>query len=74
MATTLAFRFSTECVKCGTPLTVPEWSEIVSAGQATHIWHCPVCETEFETTDNCVEQAPSEEELIEEFLPNLLVA
>jgi hypothetical protein len=74
MAITAALRCSTNCVQCGTPLIVPEWSETVGAGQAIHIWHCPVCEHEFETTDNRVEQAPSKDKLIEEFLPNLLVA
>jgi transcription elongation factor Elf1 len=74
MAITAALRCATNCVQCGTPLVVPEWSETVGAEQAIHIWHCPVCEYEFETTDNRVEQAPSEDKLIEEFLPNLLVA
>lgn len=73
MAITAALRCSTKCVQCGTPLIVPEWSEIVCAGQAFHIWRCPVCEYEFETIDNCVEQATPEDKRIEEFLPNFLV-
>ncbi len=74
MAITATLRCSIKCVQCGTPLFVPEWTETTGAGQASHIWHCPVCECEFETTDSCVEQAPSEDMLIREFLPNLLVA
>ena len=74
MATSLAVGCATKCIKCGAPLIVPEWSENVCADQATHIWRCPICECEFETADNCVEQAPPKDELIKEFLPNLLVA
>jgi ribosomal protein L37AE/L43A len=55
-------------------LIFPEWSESVGERQAVHIWHCPVCGREFETTDNAIEQTLSDAELIEEFLPNLLVA
>jgi ribosomal protein L37AE/L43A len=55
-------------------LIFPEWSESVNDRQTINIWHCPACGHEFETTDNVVEQTPSDAELIEEFLPNLLVA
>ena len=74
MAGSAKFPCSAKCVQCGTPLIVPEWSETVDAGQAVHIWHCSVCEHEFETTDQCVELGPTEGELAQEFLPNLLVA
>jgi len=71
---TASLRCSAKCVQCGTPLLMPEWSENISGREAIHIWHCPICEHEFETTDNVIEQQPSEVKLIQEFLPNLLVA
>jgi hypothetical protein len=74
MAATTSLRCSAKCVQCGTLLIFPEWSESVGERQAIHIWHCPVCGREFETTDNVIEQTLSDAELIEEFLPNLLVA
>ena len=66
--------FSVKCVKCGTAMAAPEWSENLADGACVHIWHCPVCSHEFETTDNVVEKTESDAELAEEFLPNLLVA
>ena len=56
-----------------TLVIVLEWSETAAAGQVIHIWHSPVCEYEFETADNRVEQARSEDKFIEEFLPKLLL-
>ena len=73
MATTASLRVSTRCTQCGTSLILPEWSESAN-GQTTHIWHCLVCGHEFETKDNIVEKTPTSAELVEEFLPNLLVA
>jgi hypothetical protein len=65
---------SAKCAQCGRTLIGPEWSENVADGGCVHIWHCPVCSYEFETTDNVVEKTESDAELAEEFLPNLLVA
>ena len=65
---------STKCGRCGTTLVGPEWSENTTDGRCVHIWQCPVCSHEFETTDNVVEKTESDAELAEEFLSNLLVA
>jgi len=65
---------SAKCAQCGRTLIGPEWSENVGDGGCVHIWQCPVCSYEFETTDNVVEKTESAAELVEEFLPNLLVA
>jgi len=64
---------STKCVKCGTALIRPEWSESVGEHETTRFWHCANCGHEFESTDNVVEPKPTDAELVEEFLPNLLV-
>ena len=73
MATTASLRVSARCEQCGASLIFPDWSESAN-GQTTHIWHCLVCGHEFETTDGTVEKTPTSAELVEEFLPNLLVA
>lgn len=65
---------SQKCARCGGTLIGPEWSENVGDGGCVHIWHCPDCSLEFETTDTAVEKTESDAELAEEFLPNLLVA
>lgn len=74
MATIASLRHSARCAHCGTALLFPEWSESVGEHESTQIWHCIVCGHEFETTDDVIEQEPSEAELVQEFLPSLLVA
>ena len=65
---------SAKCVQCGRTVFGPEWSENIADGACIHIWQCPVCNYEFETTDNVVERTESVGELAEEFFSNLLVA
>ena len=75
MSTSLAsLRISAECSRCKTHLIAPEWSEYVSKQETVHIWHCPICGNEFETVDNSIVPTLSDDELVEEFLPVLLVA
>jgi len=64
---------SVTCPRCGNAVTLPEWSESVGEKQATHIWHCISCTNEFETRDDAVESMPSEAELAQQFLSNLVV-
>ena len=52
----------------------PEWSETVDERQTVHIWRCPICGNEFETVENQIEQPLPNAELVQEFLPNLMVA
>lgn len=65
---------SANCPCCGIKLISPEWSESVSAENTLNLWHCPICGTDFETTDRVVEEMPPISEITEEFMPNLLVA
>jgi len=74
MATIASLRCSAECTHCGATLIFPEWSESVGARDTINIWHCAIYGNEFETTDKSVEKVSSDVELIETFLPNLLVA
>ena len=64
----------TACPQCKIPLIEPEWSERVNGQRAVHIWHCPMCGNEFETIDDNVGKELSDDELVDEFFPNLLVA
>ncbi|HEY6859453.1 MAG TPA: hypothetical protein VI358_06675 [Pseudolabrys sp.] len=74
MAANESLPHSARCVQCGTALIFPEWSESAGEQKTTRIWHCLVCGNEFETRDDVIEQSPSDAELVQEFLPNLLVA
>ena len=67
-------RHSANCPCCGIKLISPEWSESVGAENTLNLWHCPICGTDFETTDRVVEVMPPISEITEEFMPNLLVA
>ena len=62
------------CTSCGMALAFPEWSESVDGDTTIHIWHCLGCGNEFETTDGSINEKPSDTELVQMFLPNLLVA
>jgi DNA-directed RNA polymerase subunit RPC12/RpoP len=73
MTTILALRHSTDCVRCGDALIAPERSEYVDTDEIRHNWQCSRCGHEFETLDPIPLTALSPD-VIEEFLPNLLVA
>ena len=74
MTTATPLRFSAECTRCGSVLLCPEWSESVDAQTTVNIWHCAVCDHEFETTGKCGQKTPSDAELVRAFFPSLLVA
>ncbi len=64
----------TTCARCKAFLFIPEWSETVNTNETIQIWHCPICGHEFETVGTNASQAMSDDEVIEDFFPNLLVA
>lgn len=74
MATTASLRHSARCAQCGTVSAFPEWSESTDQQKTILIWRCLVCGHEFETEDAVIEHQSSDAELVQEFLPNLLVA
>jgi transcription elongation factor Elf1 len=67
-------RHSARCPRCEMKLILPDWSESLSETQTVNVWSCPICGQQFETIDDVVAAEPSESELAEEFLPELLVA
>jgi Zn ribbon nucleic-acid-binding protein len=69
-----ANRHSQTCPHCGTGATLPEWSEAVDEKEIACIWRCIGCGNEFETKDKVLAPAPTDIELVQEFLPNLVVA
>jgi hypothetical protein len=52
----------------------PERSTFISEEQVTHFWVCPKCGNEFQTSFFLGPEQPLAPEIIETFLPNLLVA
>jgi RNase P subunit RPR2 len=69
-----ALRISTMCDRCKTHLIAPEWSEALNERETVHIWSCPICGNEFQTIDERAEPVLSDDELVQELLPNLMVA
>jgi hypothetical protein len=69
-----ALRISTMCDRCKTHLIAPEWSEAINERETVHIWSCPICGNEFQTIDDRAEPVLSDDELVQELLPNLMVA
>ena len=65
---------SQACPHCGSAATLPEWWEAVAEKEIAYIWRCIGCDSEFETRDKVVAQGPTSIELVEQFLPNLVVA
>jgi hypothetical protein len=53
---------------------VPEQSTYVNEEQITHLWVCPNCGNEFETSIFSGPDVPLTPEIVDEFLPNLMVA
>ena len=74
MTAAAVLRHSAKCPRCEMKLISPEWSETLAENETINFWCCPICGNKFETTDNIVAPVPTEAELAEEFLPNLLVA
>ena len=63
-----------ECAQCGEELTVPAWSGQESADEVRHFWFCSKCGYMFESLDRIDAERTLPTELVDEFLPNLLVA
>ena len=66
-------RHGAKCAQCGAKITAPDWSERAGPRETVHLWRCWCCGNEFETLDHHPTTAAPTAELVEEFLPNLLV-
>jgi ribosomal protein L37AE/L43A len=65
---------SAKCTRCGEELAAPAWSGHVSVEEVREFWCCSKCGYMFETLTPIPASLKLEPELIEAFLPNLLVA
>jgi len=65
---------STKCARCGEELIAPAWSGHVSLKEVREFWCCSKCGYMFETLGPVPADSTLSSELIEEFLPSLLVA
>jgi Zn finger protein HypA/HybF involved in hydrogenase expression len=74
MTTIASLRQSFKCESCGQWLMAPERSTYVNEEQITHLWACPKCGSEFETSIFVGQEVPLTPEVVDTFLPNLLVA
>jgi Zn finger protein HypA/HybF involved in hydrogenase expression len=74
MTTIASVRQSCKCGSCGQWLMAPEQSTYVNEEKIVHLWACPNCGSEFETSIFLGRDVPLTPEIVEEFLPNLMVA
>jgi transcription elongation factor Elf1 len=74
MATVASLRQSFKCKSCGQWLMAPEWSTYVNEQQVTHLWACSKCGNKFKTSIFLDEEVPLAPEVINMYLPTLLVA
>lgn len=70
---TITPKLPPKCTRCNTIQTTPEWSENANQNETVYFWRCLACGHEFQTRDPLVDRQMSTDELIEEFLPNLVV-
>ena len=62
------------CLQCGDTLIAPEFSDrVADSGIVRHRWCCSRCGHEFETVVQADTRSTLSPELIEQFLPSLLV-
>ena len=74
VASLQSFDHRLECAQCGEKLIAPEQSEYVKTEEVRNFWRCANCGHEFETAANFHADSTLPIELVEAFLPNLLVA
>jgi len=74
MTTITSLHQSCKCARCGEWLIAPERSIYVSEEQVSNFWVCPKCGNEFETSIYLSEDVPLTPEVVDSFLPTLLVA
>lgn len=74
MALIRSLRHSTLCALCGKEMIAPTRAEYVSPEEVHNFWCCSNCGYTFETFDQLPVEAQLPTELVEELLPNLMVA
>jgi hypothetical protein len=65
---------SAKCIRCGGRLSTPDKCTYVDEEFVCYHWICPKCGCEFESSTCLYQDAPLAPEIVEKFLPALLVA
>ena len=65
---------SAKCIRCGGRLSAPDKCSHVDEEFVGYHWTCPKCGCDFEASACLYQDAPMTPEIVEEFLPNLMVA
>jgi hypothetical protein len=65
---------SAKCIRCGGRVSAPDKCANVDQEFACYRWVCPKCGCEFEASTCLLQDAPLAPEIVEKFLPDLLVA
>jgi hypothetical protein len=63
-----------KCIRCGGRLSAPEKCSSMDEEFVCYHWSCPKCGCAFDTPTSTPQDAPMAAEIVQEFLPNLLVA
>jgi Zn finger protein HypA/HybF involved in hydrogenase expression len=71
---TTSSRPAAACPTCSTLLLTPDWSESAGTDKTLHLWHCPMCGSDFQTVDEDTCAHVSDADAMREFWPTLLVA
>ena len=74
MTSTASTQNATKCPRCEEELIASMWSEHLSVNEVRDFWRCSKCGNMFETLSSISEDSKLSPEVIEEFLPTLLVA
>ena len=68
------FNCTARCIHCGQTLVAPLVSEFVNNNELRQLFSCRNCDYEFEMLIHTDASSAMPPEIVEEFLPNLLVA
>ena len=64
-----------DCIRCGEQLIAPDRCKYVDEEFVCYLWTCPKCGCQFESSACLYQEAkPLPPEIVEAFLPSLLVA
>jgi hypothetical protein len=63
-----------KCIRCGGRLSTPDKCTYVDEEFVCYHWICPKCGCEFDASTCLYQDTPLAPEIVEKFLPDLLVA
>jgi len=66
--------FQKDCIRCGERLTSPQRCAYLDEEFVCYVWVCPKCGCEFEASTCLYQDETMTPQLVETFLPSLLVA